>query len=166
MILVVTGPPAAGKSTIGPIVAKMQDKCAVIDVDLLRAMIVKPHVPPWEGEEGRKQLDLGVENGCVLARNFNDAGFQVVILDVLTNATAATYRNSLSDLGLNIALLLPTVGTALERNHQRGQWLKDSEVELLYQWQLELVDFDIKIDNSNLSIEEAANQLFCSLDRC
>lgn len=88
MILIITGPPAAGKSTVGPIIAGQLERCAVIDVDLVRAMVVQPHVAPWLSEEGLSQLRLGAENASALARNFVNAGFDVVILDVLTDETA------------------------------------------------------------------------------
>lgn len=57
MILILTGPPAAGKSTLGPLIAKQRRRCAVIDVDWVRAMLVQPHIAPWLGEEGMAQQE-------------------------------------------------------------------------------------------------------------
>lgn len=62
MILLLTGPPVAGKSTLGPLIAKRLERCAVIDVDRVRAMVVQPHIAPWLGEEGMTQLRLGARN--------------------------------------------------------------------------------------------------------
>ena len=95
MILIITGPPASGKSTIGPLIAKQLQRCVVIDVDLLRAMVKQPHIPPWQGEKGNAQLSLDVQNACAMAQNYVAAEFDVVILDVLTDETAHIYQQQL-----------------------------------------------------------------------
>ena len=159
MILILSGPPAAGKSTLGPLIASQLERCAVIDVDRVRLMVAQPHVPPWRGEEGLRQLRLGAENACLLAHNFVEAGFHVVILDVLTPETAGIYRSNLAPLDHQIVLLLPTLEQSLQRNRARGQWLTDEEVRLLYAWEAQLAECDRKIDNSHISAEELAVEL-------
>ena len=159
MILILTGPPAAGKSTIGPLIAQQLERCAVIDVDWLRKMVIQPHIAPWRGEAGVAQLHLGVQNACAVARNCAATGFNVVILDVLTDETAQVYRTALADLGCQIVLLLPSLATALQRNRARGQFLTDAEVELLYGWQTALTIYDQQIDNTALPIDSVVRQL-------
>lgn len=159
MILILTGPPAAGKSTLGPLIAKQLERCAVIDVDRVRLMVAQPHIPPWRGEEGMRQLRLGAENACLLAHKFSREGFHVVILDVLTAETAEIYRSKLAPLEHQIVLLIPTLEHSLQRNQARGQWLTDEEVRLLYAWEEQLAEYDHKIDNSNLSAVELAVEL-------
>lgn len=159
MILILTGPPAAGKSTLGPLIASQLERCAVIDVDRVRLMVAQPHVPPWSGEEGMRQLRLGVDNACLLAHNFVKEGFHVVILDVLTTETAGIYRSKLVTLEHQIVLLLPTLEQSLQRNRERGQWLTDEEVRLLYAWEEQLYEYDRKIDNTDLSVEALVPKL-------
>lgn len=165
MILLLTGPPAAGKSTLGPLIAKRLERCAVIDVDRVRAMVVQPHIAPWLGKEGMAQLRLGARNACMLAHNFADEGYHVVILDVLTDETAAIYRANLAPLTHQIVLLLPSLTEALHRNRTRGQWLTDDEVRLLYAWEEALNAYDQKFNNTNRLADELAAELaesFCS----
>lgn len=69
-ILILTGPAGAGKNTIASLLTKQRTKCVVIDVDVVRWMVAQPHKAPWNGEEGVKQQELGVENACLLAKNF------------------------------------------------------------------------------------------------
>ncbi len=159
MILILTGPPAAGKSTLGPLIAKRLARCAVIDVDWVRAMVVQPHVAPWLGEEGMAQLRLGAKNACALAHNFVAEDYDVVILDVLTDETAALYQTELAQLAHQIVLLLPSLAASLLRNQTRGQWLTDEEVRLLYGWEAELRVYDRKIDNTTKSADELASEL-------
>lgn len=159
MILLLTGPPAAGKSTLGPLIAKRLERCAVIDVDRVRAMVVQPHIAPWLGEEGMTQLRLGAKNACTLAHNFADEGYHVVILDVLTDETAAIYHRLLAPLPHEIILLLPALSESIQRNQRRGQWLSDDEVRLLYGWEVRLSDYDRKIDNTDLPADDLAKDL-------
>ncbi|MFN8493385.1 MAG: hypothetical protein U0350_37650 [Caldilineaceae bacterium] len=159
MILILTGPPAAGKSTLGPMLAKQLERCAVIDVDWVRAMLVQPHIAAWWGEAGMAQLRLGAKNACTLAHNFVAEGYDVVILDVLTDETAAIYHAQLAPLAHQIVLLLPSLAAALHRNQTRGQWLTDDEVRLLYAWEEALTVYDRKIDNTDKPVGELAAEL-------
>ena len=170
MILILTGPPAAGKTTIGPLLAKQLERCAVVDVDQVRAMVVQPHIAPWRGEAGMAQLRLGAHNACTLAQNFVAAGYAVVILDVLTDETAQLYRTALAAHQPTIVLLLPSLAEVLHRNQARGQWLTDDEVELLYAWQENLQLYDRKIDNTHIPVDalvleliEQTNKIYLSV---
>jgi|SRR5208282_1440436 len=89
-VLILTGPAGGGKNSVASIYANARERCAVIDVDLIRWMVLKPHVAPWGGEDGRGQHRLGVRNACMLARNFIEEGYEVVILDVLSDEIAQT----------------------------------------------------------------------------
>ncbi|MEK7558717.1 MAG: AAA family ATPase [Patescibacteria group bacterium] len=159
MLLILTGPAGAGKNTIGHIIAQKREKCAVIDVDDVRHMAIKPHIAPWYGEAGQKQVRLGVKNACALAHNFIEEGFDVIILDVLTDETGRAYRESLKDFNPKIIMLLPTLEKVKERNSSRSYNLAEDRVISLHQEQSEFKDFDERIDNSNISPEETAEKI-------
>ncbi len=158
-MLIVTGPPASGKTTIGPLLAQQLTRCAVVDVDVVRAMVVQPHIAPWRGEEGHQQLVLGARNACGLAHAFNKNGFDVIILDVLTDETARLYQAELAALAPRIVLLLPTLQLVLQRNRDRGQFLTDDEVSLLYEWQRALTVYDEQINSSEMSVTAVVGAL-------
>ncbi len=157
--LILTGPPATGKNTIATAFAQQQERCAVIDVDLVRAMLAQPHLAPWEGEEGQRQHHLGVAHACLLARSFLAHGYMVVIHDVLSNDTAAIYRRELHEATPEVVLILPTLQAIQHRNSLRPPRLTDAEILMLYRWQEELTDYDHKIDNTTLEPEVIADQL-------
>ncbi|MCP4427798.1 MAG: hypothetical protein GY803_25225 [Chloroflexi bacterium] len=161
-VLILTGPPATGKNTIAALIAKRFNHCAVIDVDIVRWMVLQPHAAPWDGEDGKAQQKLGVQNACLLAQSFIGSGFDVIILDVLTDETAHLYTAELKDFELKIVLLLPTFDEIKKRNSLRGKRITDDEVEMLYNWQKRLSVYDARIDNSNLTAEAAAAQLASS----
>jgi len=87
--LVLTGGPAAGKSTTGRALAQSSARAAFVDVDDVRQLVVSGGATVWEGPEGGRQWDLAARNACALAANFSAAGFDVVVADVLDRTTAA-----------------------------------------------------------------------------
>jgi len=153
-VVVLTGPAGAGKNTIARSFAQKSDRCAIIDVDDVRQMLVQPHKAPWEGEEGHRQQLLGARNSIILAKNFAGDDSDVLILDVLSDETATLYKEGLKEFNPRIILLLPTYEEVKKRIGTRPKFLKDEELELVYKSQTELKVFDEKIDNTNLSPEE------------
>ena len=158
-VVILTGPAGSGKNTIAKSFAANQERCAVIDVDTVRQMLVHPHKAPWDGEEGKRQQILGVKNTCALAKNFSQDGSVVLILDVLPQETLSLYRKELSELNLKVVLLLPTFEEIQKRNKGRMQYITDDEILMLYKSQENLQDYDFKIDNTNLSVEEVVKQI-------
>ena len=57
--LLLTGPPAAGKSTTARVLADSLPVAAMIDVDDIRQLVVAGHAAPWDGEAGLLQQRLG-----------------------------------------------------------------------------------------------------------
>src|SRR3989338_4214797 len=158
-ILILTGPAGSGKTTIVAVLSKRRAKCAVIDIDNVRQMLVQPHKAPWDGEEGHQQQILGVGNGCVLAKNFIQNGCDVLILDVLSNETLSLYKKLLPLHAPIVALLLPTLEEIKKRNATRPQMITTDQIALIYKSQEILKGYDQKIDTTKLSAEEVAEKL-------
>lgn len=158
-VLILTGPAGAGKNTVAQIFAKKRERCAIIDVDIVRWMLLQPHRAPWDGEEGGRQQVLGVKNACLLTSNFVQNNSDVVILDVLSKETFRIYKKELGKFNLKIVLLLPTFEEIQKRNKMRPLRITEDEIALLYKSQEALQGYDEKIDNTNLSAEEVATDL-------
>ena len=158
-ILLLTGPPAAGKNTIGALFARQQARCAVIDVDLVRAMIVQPHRAPWEGEEGARQQRLGVRQACLLAVGFAEDGWEVMLHDALSAETLSLYRHCLAPLTLRVVQLLPDRTECRRRFLARGPVLTDEEFAMIYRQQAAFTDYDLRIDTTRLAPDAVVSQL-------
>jgi len=158
-VLILTGPSGVGKNIVAAVLAGKLSRCAVIDVDVVRWMVLQPHKAPWDGEEGKAQQKLGVQNTCLLTRSFVNAGFDVIILNVLTDETARLYKAELKEIEPKIVLLLPTLDEIKRRNAVRGRRLTDDEVERVYDCQQHLTVYDTEIDNTHLSAKELAARL-------
>jgi hypothetical protein len=128
--LLLTGPPAAGKSTTALALARSASLGAMIDVDDVRHLVVAGHAAPWEGDAGRLQQRIGVDNACDLARRFLRSQIEVVLADLVTQATAGMYRRHLEDLQI-IRLRLP-LAEARRRARRRPVHLTEREFEDLY----------------------------------
>ncbi len=153
-MLIISGPTASGKNTVGHILALQRERCAVVDFDLVRKMFVKPHQPPWAGEEGKGQQFLGVKQVCSLAENFGKAGWEVIILDVLSTETVKIYWQLLSQNNLRIVQLLPTFEELNQRFYQRGACLTDNELKMVYDQQSDYTNYDLRIDNTFINPDE------------
>jgi hypothetical protein len=103
---------------------------AMIDVDDIRHLVLAGHAAPWEGDAGRLQQQIGVENACDLARRFLKSRIEVVLADVVTRSTAAMYRRQLEDLEI-IRLRLP-LDEARRRARLRPVHLTEREFQDLY----------------------------------
>ena len=128
--LILTGGPAVGKSVTARALAEVRPRCAVIEVDDVRQLVVSGAAAPWEGKEGREQQRLGVTNACGLARNFLAMGIEVVVADVLTPETSDLYRRELP--GCLIVHMTVGLSEAMRRAASRTVWLTDLEFRMLH----------------------------------
>ena len=127
--LLLTGPPAVGKSTTARALARSRPRAAVIEVDDIRQLVVSGHAAPWEGDEGRQQQRIGVESACDLTQRWQAAGIDVVLSDVANAATLNIYRRRLPGI-IVVKLRLP-LASARRRAAARPAYLTDQEfVEL------------------------------------
>ncbi len=147
--LVLTGGPAAGKSTTGLALARSHDRAAFVDVDDVRQLVVSGGATVWEGAEGLRQADLAARNACALAANLWAAGFDVVVADVLDPRTTPVYRRLLP--GALIVHLVVSLPEARRRAATRKVWLTDDEFAWLHERdRREPPEADVRLDLDGL----------------
>ena len=137
-VLILTGPPAAGKSAVARALAERYDRVAHVEVDVLHDFITPTgHVHPWGPPAvWQRQQGLLTRNACALARNFLEDRFAVIIDDVvITAAELALYLDGLKQAvaPVHFIRLLPRLAVCLDRNSKRHEGRMNPErIEAVY----------------------------------
>ena len=166
-VLILTGPPASGKTTTAQALAARYDRVAHVRVDELDEFITPTaHVHPWgKSDVWRRQRRLDITNACCITRNFLSERFAVIIDDMIESLEEASwYQEALRDAGVAVHFvrLLPRLDVCLERNAGREypERMRAQHVERAYR-RIEALDVEsaATIDNSDMTPEGSADRL-------
>lgn len=125
-LVIISGPQAAGKTTIGHELATRLDRAVHIDGDLIQDLIVSGAVPmdlpPPPG--ALEQLHLRYLGALALANLYRDAGFDAIISDNLFEdgvdmILTAALKGDLSD-NVHFVMLDPSIDSIWERYSARS----------------------------------------------
>ncbi len=115
-LVIISGPPHAGKSTTAEALCQRYDRMLHIDVAVLRAFLRMGRLRPWDdSSEARRQRELFIATATDMARRFLDAGYGVVIDDVILETDLRTYREGLAgvEVPVHFVVLLPALDVLL-----------------------------------------------------
>jgi len=102
---------------------------------------------------------LSVSNGCALIKNFVGAGYDTIALDVVSDETAALYDQYLGRDELLIVMVLPSEEEVHTRLLSRPEYLSRGEPDELYRRQTAFRAYDLHLDNTAMTSEQAADWL-------
>ncbi len=162
-VLLISGVPGAGKTTVSEIVARRLPRAALIHGDTVHNFVVSGLVPPSgpPAAEADRQLRLRDRNMAALAGNFVEAGFVAVIDDVFVfKARLQRFLRFLSARPVYLAMLAPNIDVVRHRDATRPDktvfhiWSHLDEV-----MRREMVGVGVWIDSSGMSAEETADEV-------
>ena len=163
--LIVTGMPAAGKSTVARLVAAGLSRSACLAGDDLNQMILAGRV--WAlgepADEAARQVELCIRNLCALAANFADAGFTPVIDSVVpTRQQLDFFAGLLAPRPVLLVVLAPGIEVCRDRNTKRDpdeRWDFAGYEALEAEMQREFGDVGWWLDTSALTPRQTAAQI-------
>ncbi|MEQ1786873.1 MAG: AAA family ATPase [Acidimicrobiales bacterium] len=125
-LVLVAGPPGAGKSTVSRLLAQTWDLSVHLHKDDLYAWIASGYIEPWR--DGSQDQNMAIAQASARAADtFVASGYTVIVDGVLSPWALEPYRA----LGRDIAyvVLRPSLGAAERRAAERGEHpLKDLSV--------------------------------------
>jgi adenylate kinase family enzyme len=164
MLIIISGPPASGKSTTSEELSKRFQRSVYFSLDTIRHFIKGGYVrATGDKEEFEKQLTLAEGISFYLIDTYLKEGYVVIIDHVIGETRYKKYKTMFDDV--HGFLLLPT----LEALHQRDEE-RSSEVRMGYK-----IDelhthftaytnqyFDI-IDSTSMKLEEVVDKIYHSV---
>lgn len=112
-LLVITGPPGAGKSTVAALVAKQSDPSVLIEGDAFFTFLDQGAIAPWL-PESHEQNDVVTRAAAAAAGRFAIA-YATVYDGVIGPWFVDTFARATGLATLDYVILMPSVETCVER---------------------------------------------------
>jgi cytidylate kinase len=122
-LILVTGIPASGKSTVADLLARRFERGVHVRGDVFRRMVVsgRHEMTATPSDEARRQLDLRYRLGARTADAYHAAGFAVVVQDVVLGPALADYVAALRGRPRVVVALAPDPQVVAERDAGRAK---------------------------------------------
>lgn len=167
-LLILTGPPGAGKTTTAILLAEYFTPSVVIEADALWAHVVNGFIEPWEDGADSQNAAL-VRASLAAAARLASAGYATVLSGHVGPRFLGPVRDELSHLLVPVAyvVLRPNLDDCLANCVERqgapqhaGALSDENVIRRLYRSYCELGDVERHVfDTSGLTLDESVSRL-------
>lgn len=121
--MLITGISAAGKSTVAELLARRLGRGVHVKGDIFRRMIVsgREEMTAAPSNEALRQLRLRYRLGAATADAYWEAGFSVVVQDVVIGTALGEYVDAIRSRPLVVIVLAPQPDVVAQREAERGK---------------------------------------------
>jgi chloramphenicol 3-O-phosphotransferase len=121
LIYLITGPMAAGKSTVARLLAEHFDRGVYLEGDFFRRSIISGRIEmtPEVTPEALEQLRLRYRLAASAAGTYSEAGFTVVLEDVIAGPLLSEYIALIRTRPCHVIVLMPSLDSVSEREAAR-----------------------------------------------
>jgi cytidylate kinase len=113
-LLVITGPPGAGKTTVARSVAQTFDKSALVEGDTFFGFLSSGAIAPWL-PEAHDQNDSVIRVAASAAGQFASAGYVTIFDGIVGPWFLQTFAVATGLDALHYAVLMPSIETCVKR---------------------------------------------------
>jgi chloramphenicol 3-O-phosphotransferase len=170
-VLVLGGPPAAGKTTVAALIADRWNPSVHLGGDAFwETFIRRGYLKPWR-PESREQNSTVIRVVMAAAAEYAGGGYSVVVDATVGPWFLELVADVFSDRGVDwhYAILLPTHASVVERNGSRspGEGVEEEVLEKMYaEFTSHLRGFEEHaVDSTRMSAEETAAAVCAKLER-
>jgi cytidylate kinase len=120
-VVLITGISASGKSTVGELLSRRFVLGVHVKGDVFRRMVTSggQEMTASPSEEAARQLRLRYRLGARTADAYHDAGFSVVVQDIVLGAYLSEYAEAIHSRPLVVVVLTPSTEVVAERESGR-----------------------------------------------
>ena len=168
-IFLVTGAQAAGKSTVGRLLAERFDRGAFVEGDLMWKLVVAgAHDMGGDrpSDEAVRQYHLRLRHGAMLADSLFENGFTAVHADIVMGESLAPYLAMVRNRPRYVVMLYPSMDAVVERERARpktayrnlGPTLEEA-VRTFYGWIDATERIGLWLDSTDQTPEETVDEI-------
>lgn len=119
-LLVVSGPPGAGKSTVAALLAARFDRSVLVEGDAFFGFLARGAIEPWL-PESHAQNDVVVHAAAAAAGAYVRGGYTTVYDGMIGPWFLASFVEATGLLGVDYVMLMPTVEECWRRVDTRAR---------------------------------------------
>jgi broad-specificity NMP kinase len=164
-VVLITGIPASGKSTVADLLARRFDRGVHVRGDIYRRMVVtgRQEMTAAPSDEAWRQLRLRYHLGAAAADAYHEAGFSVVVQDVVIGPVLGDYVAAIGSTPLIVIVLTPRPDVVAQREEERGKAAYRDGVHTLHQLHRALLSDTPRVgmwlDSTDQRAEETVDEI-------